>query len=170
MQSSGVTLYSLSFSEIKSYILATIFVAGNIALPQLCHFIPNGGVMLLPIYFFTLVAGYKYGWRVALLTAVMSPLINHLLFGMPPMAVLPQILAKSIILGFTASYAAYRWHHKPLLIVLSLVVLCYQIAGTLAEWAIVGDLHRALQDFRIGIIGMLIQVIGGYLLIGRLKR
>ena len=65
-------LYSLSFSNVKTYLFAFLFVAGNIALPQLCHLVPMGGQTLLPIYFFTLIAAYKFGFRVGLLTALLS--------------------------------------------------------------------------------------------------
>ena len=75
-----VKLYSLNYSNVKTYLFALLFVAGNIALPQLCHLVPAGGPTLLPIYFFTLIASYKYGFRVGLLTAILSPVINHLLF------------------------------------------------------------------------------------------
>ena len=34
-------LYSLSFSNVKTYLFAFLFVAGNIALPQLCHLVPD---------------------------------------------------------------------------------------------------------------------------------
>ena len=30
-------LYSLPFGNVKTYLFALLFVAGNIALPQLCH-------------------------------------------------------------------------------------------------------------------------------------
>ena len=75
-------LYSLNYSNVKTYLFALLFVAGNIALPQLCHLVPYGGPTLLPIYFFTLIAAYKYRFRVGLLTAVLSPVINHVLFAM----------------------------------------------------------------------------------------
>lgn len=86
-----VKLYSLTYKEIKTYLFALLFVVGNIALPQMCHLIPGGGLTWLPIYFFTLIAAYKYGLRVGLLTAILSPLINSALFGMPPVALLPVI-------------------------------------------------------------------------------
>lgn len=82
-------LYSLPFGNVKTYLFVLLFVAGNIALPQLCHLVPAGGPTLLPIYFFTLIAAYKYGFKVGLLTALLSPVINHLLFAMPAAAVLP---------------------------------------------------------------------------------
>ena len=62
----------------RTYLFAFLFIAGNIVLPQLCHMIPQGGLILLPIYFFTLVAAYKFGLRVGLLTALLSPLVNSL--------------------------------------------------------------------------------------------
>ncbi len=150
--------------------LVALFVVGNIVLPQLCHLVPRGGLILLPIYFFTLIGAYKYGWRVGLLTAILSPIVNHLLFGMPPLGVLPLILVKSVILACVAGFAAKRWSHLPLFVVLAGVVASYQVVGTLAEWAIVGDLHTALQDFRLGIAGMLIQIFGGSALISSFMR
>ena len=73
-------LYSLNYSNVRTYLFALLFVVGNIALPQICHLVPYGGPTLLPIYFFTLIAAYKYGFRVGLLTAILSPVINHLFF------------------------------------------------------------------------------------------
>ena len=88
MQTTTAKLYSLEYNNARTYGFSALFIAGNILLPQLCHTIHLGGPMLLPIYFFTLIGAYKYGWRVGLLTAVLSPLINSMLFGMP----LPEVL------------------------------------------------------------------------------
>ena len=57
---------------------------------------------------------------------------------------------------------------KVTLPVLLAVVLFYQLAGTLGEWALSGSLFTALQDFRIGIPGMLLQVVGGYWVIRKI--
>ncbi len=141
---------------------------GNIALPQLCHLVRLGGPTLLPIYFFTLVAAYKYGWKVGLLTAVASPLVNSLLFAMPAPAVLPAILVKSLLLAAAAGFTARRFRRVSLLLLVG-VVLFYQVVGSAGEWALSGSLTAALQDFRIGIPGMLLQIFGGYLLIKYLK-
>ena len=94
MKTTTIRLYSLDYGNVKTYFAAALFILGNLALPQLCHLIPQGGLTLLPIYFFTLIAAYKYGWKVGLLTAVFSPVLNHLLFGMPAAGVLPAILLK----------------------------------------------------------------------------
>ena len=157
-------LYTLDYSNAKTYMAASLFVLGNLVLPQIFHLVPQGGITWLPIYFFTLVGAYKYGWKVGLLTAVLSPLINSLLFGMPLPVALPAILLKSVLLAATAGFAAQRFQRISLPI-LAMVVLSYQIVGTLGEWILVGDFFRAIQDFRIGLPGMLLQVVGGYLVL-----
>lgn len=165
----SVKLYSLSFSDVKTYLFALLFVAGNIALPQLCHLAPMGGPTLLPIYFFTLIAAYKFGFRAGLLTALLSPVANYLLFGMPAAAVLPAILMKSGLLAGAAALAA-RYTKGVSLMALLGVVLAYQVLGTAFEWALCGDFFVAAQDFRIGVPGMLLQWFGGYALLKAISK
>ena len=140
MESTTVKLYSLNYGNVRTYLAASLFIVGNILFPQFFHLIPQGGITWLPIYFFTLIGAYKYGWKVGLLTAVLSPIINSSLFGMPMPVVLPAILLKSVLIG------------------------------TLGEWMYIGNFYNAIQDFRIGIPGMCLQVFGGYLFIRYLIR
>lgn len=162
-------LQSLPFGSYKTYILASAFVLGNILFPHIAHFLPMGGPTWLPIYFFTLVGAYIFGWRVGLLTAILSPLANSVLFGMPAVALLPAIFLKSLLLALSAGWAARHWGRVTLSALIS-VVLSYQILGTLGEWAMLGDFSLALQDFRIGVPGLLVQIFGGYALIRCLTR
>lgn len=162
-------LYSLPFSHAKTYMFAALFTAGNMVLPQLCHLIPAGGPTWLPIYFFTLIAAYKFGLRVGLMTAVLSPVLNHLLFGMPALAVLPAILIKSSLLAGIAALLARRVRQVSLGALL-IAVLGYQAIGTLCEWALCGDFVLAAQDFRMGITGMMLQWIGGYFALKALNK
>ena len=159
-----IKIYNYGLNELKTYLFAFLFVAGNIILPQLCHLIPDGGKMFLPIYFFTLVASYKYGVKVGLMTAVLSPIINSLLFGMPAFALLPAILTKSVVLALAASFVANKTH-KISIVNLLIVVLTYQCVGTLAEWAMTSSFYVAIQDFRLGIPGMILQLFGTYFLV-----
>ncbi|MDO5524017.1 MAG: ECF transporter S component [Bacteroidia bacterium] len=162
-------LYSFNLSNTKTYLFATAFVLGNLLLPQLAHLVPQGGLILLPIYFFTLIAAYKYGLHVGLLTAVFSPLANNLLFGMPPAAVLPAIIIKSVILAFAAAMAAKHFGKVSFLGIL-LAIVAYQVVGTGIEWAMTQSFFTAVQDFRIGIPGMLIQLVGGYFVLKALAK
>lgn len=159
-----IRIYNYRLSEIKTYLLAILFVIGNIALPQLCHLIPNGGKILLPIYFFTFVASYKYGFKVGVMTAILSPIINSLLFGMPLLNLLPAILTKSIVLALAASFVANKTQKISLLNLL-MIVLIYQVVGTLVEWAMTSSFYIAIQDFRLGIAGMIIQILGVYFIL-----
>lgn len=167
--STTVRLYSLPLNNVRTYLFATVFVIANLLLPQLAHLIPQGGLILLPIYFFTLIAAYKFGIHVGLLTAVLSPLANNLLFGMPPAEVLPVIVVKSVILALAAAMAA-KYFGKVSFWGILMAILAYQLIGTGVEWAITQNFYTALQDFRIGIPGMCIQWIGGYWVLKLLQK
>jgi len=164
MEATILKLQTLNYSNLKTYFVAVLFITGNILLPQLCHLVPNGGLIFLPIYFFTLIGAYKYGWKAGLMIAILSPLVNSLLFSMPAPAVLPAIIMKSVLLAFTAAFAA-NYFKRVSMLILALVVLLYQIVGTLGEWILVNDFNLAIQDFRMAIPGMLLQVLGGYVII-----
>lgn len=165
---SASAVCSLSCRDSRAYIMAALFVVGNIVLPQLCHLVPQGGHVWLPIYFFTLVAAYKFGITAGLLTAVVSPLANSLLFGMPAAAILPVILVKSVLLALAASFIASRVRGVSFWAVV-LAVAVYQTVGTLAEWGMSGSLADALQDIRLGWPGILVQAFGGYAVMKYLK-
>ncbi len=169
MQATTISIYSLTYRENRSYLFAFLFILGNLALPQICHLYPKGGHIFLPIYFFTLIGAYKYGWQVGLATALLSPLVNSLLFGMPPTTALPAILIKSQLLAFGAAYVGSRNKSVSLLSLL-VVVLFYQIVGSCCESVLDGSLLSGFRDFRLGIPGMLIQVLGGYYFIKYLLR
>lgn len=163
------SLHQLGYRELRTYLWAALFVGGNIVLPQLCHLVPQGGLILLPIYFFTLIAAYKYGFTVGLLTAVCSPLANNLLFGMPPASMLPAILCKSVLLAVAAAWVAARFH-KVSLGGVALAVLAYQVIGSAVEWGLTGSLTSALQDIRLGLPGILLQVFGGWAVLRLLSK
>ena len=139
-----IKIYNYGLNEIKTYLFVTLFVVGNILLPQLCHLIPNGGKIFLPIYFFTLIASYKYGLKVGLLTAVLSPVVNSLLFGMPNLAILPAILTKSIVLAIAASIISNKTQ-KVSIITLLMVILIYQLVGTLVEWIMTSSFYLSKE-------------------------
>ena len=160
---------NLSVVNVRTYLFAVLFVGGNMLLPQLCHLMPDGGKIFLPIYFFTLIASYKFGLKVGILTAVLSPLCNLLLFGMPPAGMLPVLLVKSTLLALVGAIVADRSQRVSLLHVAA-VVVAYQVLGGIAEWLIASDLSAALQDFKIGFPGMLLQVVLGWVILKGLAK
>ena len=129
---------ALTLDNWRTYLFATLFTTGNIALPQLCHLVPQGGLLFQPIYLFTLIAACRWGWRVALLTALVSPLLNTLWFGMPSVAMLPVVLLKSVVLALGVSWAMTSKVRKPLLVAV-LFIIGAQLLGAVAEWALLSS-------------------------------
>ncbi|MFH0961490.1 MAG: ECF transporter S component [archaeon] len=151
----------LDFANVGGCLFTSLFVLGNIIFPWLVHTIPQGGLKFLPIYFFVLVSSYKFGWKVGILTAVLSPIANTILTGMPPAAMLPAILVKGAALVLAASAVSFGTK-KLSILNLGLVVIGYQALGTFFDAAYSGSVQKALSDFALGWPGLLIQVFGGY--------
>lgn len=162
-------VHQLTYTDYRTYLYSALFVTGNIVLPQICHLVPQGGLIFLPIYFFTLIAAYKYGIIPGLLTAVMSPIMNHLLFGMPAAPVLPIILVKGTILALVASYLSRRFGRVTFTAIV-LTVLGYQLLGGVAEWLMTQSSAAAIQDLRLGYPGILLQIVVGYFFLKRISQ
>jgi uncharacterized membrane protein len=158
----------LSLKKIRLYTFALLFTAGNLIVPYLCHSVPNGGKILLPIFFFTLIAAYKFGFKTGLLTALISPLSNYLLFGNPPSFMLIDIISKSILLALIASYVSDKTK-KISILLLALVVLSSQIVGGLIQLMVTGSVQKVLSSLEIGIPGMILQVVLGFAILLFLK-
>jgi hypothetical protein len=90
------------------------------------------------------------------------------MFGMPATAVLAPILVKSTILALVAGCTAMHTKRVSLLLMAG-IVATYQIVGGLFEW-VIADFDAAMQDFRLGLPGMALQIVGGYLFIKYLLR
>lgn len=166
MNNNGRTL-SLALSERRTYATAAALVAGNILLPLVCHLVPHGGQMFLPIFFFTLVGAYKYGVVVGMATAVLSPILNALLTGMPTMAMLPPMLVQSVLLAVAASLAGRRVGHASLAALVA-VVVPVQLTGLLIERLMMGATAPFAHTLLLVAPGMALQVLGGYIILRRL--
>lgn len=168
MNTTSISLYSLGFSDRRTYMYALLFTVGNIIFPQLCHLIPNGGHIFLPIYFFTLIAAYKFGWKTGLITALLSPVVNSLFFGMPAVAALPVIMIKSATLACAAATVASKTGRVSVAATAIAVVAC-QLIGGIAEAILTADITAPLQDITIGLPGLLIQIFAAPALVKAIK-
>ena len=160
----SIKLYSLTYGEIRTWLWAALFVACNIALPQLSHLIPQGGIVFAPLSLVVLAGAYKFGWRVGLLAAVASPLVNHALFGQPAWDVLQVMAVKLAVLAVAAGLTAQYFRRVSLLLIVG-VVIAAEAVGLLAELALTGGIAATVQDFTIGWPGLLLQVFGTYALL-----
>ena len=157
-------LYTLNFDEVKTYLWATVFVVCNMVLPQVFHLIPQGGIMFAPLSLVILAGAYKLGWKTGLLAAVASPLVNNLVFGMPAWGVLRVMMLKLVVLALVAGLTAQYFRSVTLPLLVG-VVLASEVIGGFGELLLTGGINATIQDFTIGWPGLLLQVIGTYLII-----
>ncbi len=157
-------LQYVGFYGWKTYAFGLLFALSTLILPQLIHCIPNGGLTLTPILFLTLLASYRYGMQVGLLTAILSPLANFALFGMPHAELLPTLIVKGILLAVVAGYAVRKFRRTSILMLICVITIAH-VSGLLVDWIIAGSFSAALNDSITSAPGMLLQIIGGYLLI-----
>lgn len=155
-------LYTFTYAETKTYLWAAVFVACNLVLPQVFHLIPQGGIIFAPLSLVILAGAYKFGWRVGLIAALASPLVNHLLTGMPAWDVLPVMTLKLTVLALVAGFTAQHFRDVTLPL-LAGVVLASMLVGGLGELVLTGGIEATVQDVTIGWPGMLLQVIGAHL-------
>ena len=157
----SIKLYSLSYSEVRTYMMAALFVVCNIALPQLFHLIPQGGFIFSPLSLVIMAGAYKFGWRAALLAAVASPIVNHLLFGMPAANVMTLMAVKLSILAVISGLAAQYFKNVSLPVLVG-VVLTAKEFEFIAEFLMPGGVAATVADFTVGWPGLLLQVFGTY--------
>lgn len=155
-------LYTLNYDEAKTYLWASIFVACNLVLPHVFHLIPQGGIIYAPLSLVILIGAYKLGWKVGLIAALASPLVNHLLTGMPAWPVLVVMTFKLVVLALIAGFTAQHFKRVSWFLLIG-VVLSSLIIGGLGELLLTGGIEATIQDFTIGWPGILLQVVGAYL-------
>ena len=163
-----VRLYTLNYNEAKTYMWAAVFVACNLVLPQVFHLIPQGGIIFSPLSLVILVGAYKFGWKTGLLAAALSPLVNHLLTGMPAWEVLPVMTLKLAVLAMVAGLAAQHFKTVSLPILIGAVLVSKAI-GCLGELMLTGGIAATMADFTIGWPGLLMQVVGAWLILKFIK-
>ena len=155
-------LYTLNYDEAKTYMWAAIFVACNLVLPQMFHLIPQGGIIFAPLSLVILAGAYKFGWRVGLMAALASPLVNHLLTGMPAWPILLVMTFKLAVLALIAGFTAQHFKKVSWLLLIG-VVLSSLLIGAVGELVLTGGIEATIQDFTIGWPGILLQVVGAYM-------
>ena len=155
----------LNFSDLILYFWATTLVIANILLIYFVHQVNVSGVVLgkilLPIYFFTLIAGGRFGWKCGLIVGLVTPIISNLVSGIPMAPVLYFVIFKSVVLGVTSGLLVNRESYKASFLDLVKIVFVYQALGSMFIFVFSHNLNMALMDVYIGWPGLIIQLIAG---------
>lgn len=72
-------------TNVKTLVLAALFLALALVLPFLTGQIPEVGSMLCPMHIPALLCGFFCGWPWGLAVGLIAPVLRSLMFGMPPM-------------------------------------------------------------------------------------
>ena len=159
-----VKIHALNYDYVQTYLWTAVFVACNLVLPQLFHLIPQGGVIFSPLSLVILAGAYKFGWKTGLLAALLSPLVNHVVSGMPAWEVMPVMAMKLAVLAVVAGLIAQHFKAVSMMLLIGVVLVSKAIGG-FGELLLTGGIDATMADFIIGWPGLLMQVVGAWLIL-----
>ena len=115
--------------NLRNLVLSAMFIALGVALPQAFHAVPNAGSVFLPMHIPALLAGYIVGPVFGLAVGLITPLLSHLMFGMPPTAVLPSMLCELAMYGLASGLFTKLIKTKNTLVKIYAVLILSMLAG-----------------------------------------
>ena len=142
----------------KKLTRGALFLALGIVLPQVFHLIggPAAGGTFLPMHIPVLLAGMLVCPWAGLYVGLLSPLISHLLTGMPPLAPMPILILMAVelpVMGVAAGLL-YRKFKLHILISLPAAMLLGRVALGIAFMVLTGIIGLELP------VGMWVYVTG----------
>ena len=115
--------------DIKKYMLTAMCITLCIVLPQAFHFIPNFGAIFLPMHIPVLLCGLTCGAPFGFLCGVIGTLLSSVLTGMPPMAVLPSMMAQCAVYGAVSGILMKHCHVRNATANIYISLITAMIAG-----------------------------------------
>lgn len=153
-------------SKTREIILAGLFVAMGIVLPSLFHLTGISGKVFLPMHIPALVAGFFISPPIAFLIGFITPYLNSLVTGMPPL--FPMAVIMSFEIGLYSLSASIYSKKTKLNTILSLILamITGRIGGGLIAYILstfFGVKIKALMFIKgsilTGLPGIIIQLI-----------
>lgn len=153
-------------SNIKRLVIAGLLLALGVVIPMIFHSTGIMGTVFLPMHIPVLIGGFLLPPYLALFLGMLTPLINSLVTGMPPMFPMAIIMTFELgIYGFVASLL-YRKLKMPSIISLILSMIAGRIMAGLVVFILATffSLQMEPMSFIIagvttGIPGIIIQII-----------
>lgn len=127
----------LSYS--KRIVLTAVCVALCVVLPMAFHAIPNAGQVVLPMHIPVLLCGLMCSWPYGFICGLLGPLLSSLITGMPPAAMLPNMMVECAVYGCAAGAMMELVHTKKTYLDLYIamtvaMVLGRVVAGLAKAW------------------------------------
>ena len=160
------------FSDVILYFWTAVLVIANSLSIYLFHQINISGIVLgkilLPVYFFTLIAGGRFGWKCGLIVGILTPLVSNITSGMPIVPILYFVLFKSAALGVLSGLIIHRVAKCSYGIMLKTIIV-YQVLGMGFIALFTNSSALIFIDVIKGWPGLIIQLLFGTYLIKRLQ-
>lgn len=124
-------------SVVRTISLTAAAVAASVAIPFLVHLVPGGsavGATLLPIFWAPLLAVVFFGPVPGVIAALLAPLLNHMITGMPPAFVVTSLTVElGIFVAVLVLASRSVWAKRTPL----LAPIAYLVARVLAAVALI---------------------------------
>ena len=146
----------------RTIITGGLLIALGILLPSIFHIIGVGGPVILPMHIPIMFAGIFLGPAAAVLVGVLTPILSHLLTGMPPLAPIPILPLMVVELSIYGLMIGYLWHNLRVNIWVSL--LGSMVAGRVAlglAAAVIGPLFNLPLNPLIYVQGAIVAGLPG---------
>lgn len=153
-------------TRIRKMLIGSVFIAFGVVLPVVFHFTGIAGSILLPMHIPVLIAGLFLGARAGLAVGVLTPIINSLATGMPPL--LPMMPAMAGELGAYGLVGGYFYKNKKSSLLLSLfsAMVLGRLASLVINYGLVFVLNIGIDPLYYfgasilkGLPGIIIQII-----------
>ena len=163
----------------KQLVLTAMFIALGVVLPQAFHAIPNAGSVFLPMHIPVLVSGFVVGPLFGLICGLATPLLSHLIFGMPPAPVLPGMLCELAVYGLMTGVFSKVVKNDNYTVKTCIVLILSMLCGRITYGILNALVFRAgsysfaawtSAAFVTAIPGIIIQLILIPVLVVRLKK
>ena len=163
----------------RQLVLTALFTAIGVVLPQAFHAIPNAGSIFLPMHIPVLVAGFAVGPLFGAICGFLTPLLSHLIFGMPPAMMLGQMLCELTVYGLLTGLLNRFVTNKNALVKNYIVLIGAMLGGRLIYGVLNALIFRAgsysLQAwvsaaFVTALPGIVIQLVLIPILVERLQK
>ncbi len=153
------SISNLKITEVVTF--SSLFVALSVALPYIAHQFHLAGPTFLPMHIFVLLAGLLFGWKTGFIVGAMTPLVSFATSGMPPLAILPFLLAEITVYGFVAGLLREKTKLPTIVSLLSAmlagrIVLILIYSFTIGGIAAIDTVYSAVS---IGLPGIVIQLL-----------
>ena len=116
-------------NKTKELTVSSMCLALGVILPQAFHAIPNAGSILLPMHIPVLICGFICGPTYGLIVGVLTPILSHLIFSMPPAAMLGQMVIELAMYGLMTGLLNKTLNIKNELIKYYVVLILSMIIG-----------------------------------------